>query len=224
MMILHLFSNPGVQGIEYIKNAIIPHFSGVSNPVLAYLPAGNADMYKWLNYTVQVFQGEAKVDLLDPDNMSPNLFLEILEHSSGLYITGGNVYLLSYRLHRAKVFNQLRSIIRGGLPVVAFSAGTVLCGVDISTTLDEDFCEMKDYTGLALVPYGLSVHATENNIRLLQKKSALIQSPILAIEDNSYLQVTDTAIQVLSGTCWRISPNSQEAAWHLPLFRAGNKG
>ena len=60
----------------------------------------------------------------------------ILRRAAAVYIPGGNTFLLNHRLHAGGLLPYLRKKIQTGLPVAAFSAGTILCGPNILTSKD----------------------------------------------------------------------------------------
>ena len=134
-MNLQLFSTPGVNDIRYILEACRPSLEKRENPVVAYLPAASLSV-TWQETTEKAFRGLARVETLNTELMTLPDMEATLRNAAVLYISGGNTYLLSHRLHLCKLMDSLRRKISDGLPVVAFSAGTVLCGPNILTSRD----------------------------------------------------------------------------------------
>src|SRR5512146_1379824 len=131
-MELHLFCLPGMDEIRYILEAARPLLEGRDDPVVAYLPAASLSG-TWQEYTEKAFKDLATVKTLDPE-LTPLPEMEaILRFAALVYIPGGNTFYLNHRLHLSKLMEYLRRKVLAGLPVVAFSAGTVLCGPNILT-------------------------------------------------------------------------------------------
>jgi dipeptidase E len=79
----------------------------------------------------------------------------VLDNASLLYIPGGNTFCLKQRLHERGLMAEIQTRVRGGLPLVAFSAGTVLCGRNILTTNDMNVCAATDFCRTEPDPFQL---------------------------------------------------------------------
>jgi phosphohistidine phosphatase len=223
-MQIHLFSSPGEQG-EYILAAARLILANKRKPVIAYLPAASEEE-NYLRQTRAAFSGLAKVKLLDVTHQSLDRLLDTLDRADLLYIPGGNTYLLAQRLHAvpsskrnrgnetANLIPAIRQRILAGLPLVCFSAGTVLCGPDILTTNDFNACGCTTFEGLDLLPFNLNVHFPAEPGEARQEREERLQalltsySPrnVLALEDGAYLKLAEDAIRVVQGNIWFISP------------------
>jgi len=214
-MDLHLFSSPGTDGIEFVVDACRPYFRGKSTPVLAYIPAAAEVVTSYYAYTLDAFNGLADVVLIDPTTLGPGEFRELLSRAHAVCLPGGNTYLMSQRLHNQGYCELLRQHAMAGLPIVAFSAGTVFCGLSVLTSNDPNDCGTSQFSGLKLVPCDFNVHYPTDDSgqaqpdHFLESHCALHDHPILALEDGAYLRATDTRVTLARGRCW--------------LFRKGQK-
>ncbi len=224
-MQIHLFSTAGEQGIEYILAAARSILAGKRKPVIAYLPAASEEG-SYLRETQAAFRGLAKVKVIDVTKQPFDHILATLDRADLLYIPGGNTYLLAQRLHavrtssrhskdeKADLIPELRRRLLAGLPLVCFSAGSVLCGPDILTTNDFNDCGCTAFEGLDLLPFNLNVHFPSVPGEARQEREERLQalltsySPrnVLALEDGAYLRIADDAIRVMQGNIWFISP------------------
>lgn len=223
-MQIHLFSTPGEQGVEWILDAAQPILAGKSRPVVAYLPAAS-DERRWVRATRAAFRGLATVKVIDFTQQPFSRILATLDRADLLYIAGGNTYLLARRLHAvqlsqnhpeagtADLIPEIRRRVLAGLPVVCFSAGSVLCGPDILTTNDTNECACTSFEGLDLLPFNLNVHFPPEAGEARLQRQAYLQEflacyperNVLALEDGAYLRVAQDAIQVIRGNVWDIS-------------------
>jgi peptidase E len=129
-MNLELFSTPGKDDIRDILEASRPYLEGRDDPVVAYLPAASLSN-TWQEFTEKAFHNLARLKTINTEIMTLPEMEAILRIAALVYIPGGNTFLLNHRLHISKIMNYLRKKVTAGLPVVAFSAGTVLCGPNI---------------------------------------------------------------------------------------------
>ncbi len=207
---LHLFSVPGEPFLADIIAAARQVLEGQPKPVVAYLPAA-AEGRHFVRETRAAFRGLAEVRAVKPEIHSAPTIRSMLDSASLLYIPGGNTYLAAQRLHAAGLMADLRRRILDGLPLVAFSAGTVLCGVDILTSNDQNDCGCTHFTGFGLAAYNFNVHyppvAGEERKARDARLSAFSQEhhrPVVALEDGAYLIVTENALRVVRGAVWRL--------------------
>lgn len=206
-MQLHLFSSPGEQDIRYILEASQPYLAAAAQPVVAYLPAASWRS-NWLSYTEKAFAGLGEVAYIDPETMSQAEIQAILDRATVLYISGGNTFLLNHRLHHYGLLADLRQRLRAGLPLVAFSAGAIICGPNMLTANDMNVCATTHFSSLNLVPYNFDMHyPTDDNARANQDDwlldyHAYHDNPILALQDGAYLYVDERELTVKAGLCW----------------------
>ncbi len=216
-MELHLLCIPGERDIRYILDASRPHLAAQAQPVVAYLPAASYGK-NWLEYTEKAFQGLAKVELIDAEAMEPGEVEAILDRAGVLYISGGNTFLLSHRLHEHRLAEMIRSRVLGGLPIVAFSAGTILCGPNILTSNDMNMCGTFHFGGLDLVLYNFYVHYPAEEQARVQRDEWLAEyfayhaNPILIMDDGAYLKASQEEITVVRGNCWLLEKDAPKKA------------
>ena len=207
MVDLHLLCLPGKQDIRYILDAARTCLAAQAEPTVAYLPAA-AVGYDWLDYTEKAFAGLAALAYIGTETMPLDDIAAILDRAGLVYISGGNTFLLNHRLHRRGVFDLLRQKVLDGLPVVAFSAGTTLCGPNILTSNDINMCATTHFTALNLTPFNFSVHyPSEESARTetdawLSGYHVYHGNPILALEDDAYLRVHDGEAVLVRGNGW----------------------
>jgi dipeptidase E len=215
-MQLHLFSSPGEPFLADILAVTRQVLAGLVDPLVAYLPVAAEDRH-FVRETKAAFRGLAEVRAIKPEIHSPASMRSVLIRAGLVYIPGGNTYLAALRLRRSGLTDELRQRIRAGLPLVGFSAGTVLCGADILTTNDANLCGCADFSGLGLVPYNFNVHypsleGEERRARdaRLQAYAADHQRAVLALEDGAYVRVVNEHIEVVTGPVWKIDGKDKE--------------
>jgi dipeptidase E len=154
---LHLFSTPGKDDIRYILDASRPYLEGKDEPVVAYLPAASLGG-SYQEYNEKAFRGLARLETINIELMSLPEMEATLRNAALVYIPGGNAFLLNHRLHISNFLEYLRKKITAGLPLIAFSAGTVLCGPNILASNDMNTVETPYFGGLNLIPFNFNCH------------------------------------------------------------------
>ncbi len=206
-MELHLFSTPGKDDIRYILEAARPILEGKDDPSIAYLPAASLEG-TWQEFTEKTFKDLARVDTIDTELMTASEMEFILRSAALVYSPGGNTYYLNHRLHLCKLIDYLRRKVAAGLPVLAFSAGTVLCGPNILTTNDMNTVEPGYFKGLEATPFNFSVHYPEDGAFRVFRDEWLMDyhvfhdNPIILMTDGAYVKVEGKKTTLVRGEAW----------------------
>jgi peptidase E len=211
-MQLHLFSSPGEGDIRYILEASRPYLAAAAQPVVAYLPAASWRS-NWLTYTQKAFAGLGEVAYINTESMSQAEIHAILDRATVLYISGGNTFLLNHRLHHYGLMAELRRRLLAGLPLVAFSAGSIICGPNLLTTNDMNLCATDEAAQANQDDWLLDYHAYHDN-------------PILALQDGAYLYVDERELTVKAGVCWLLEKGQarRQATGALSLTKSVTNG
>ncbi len=214
-MDLHLFSSPGKGDIRFILEAARPYLVEKERPVVAYLPAASLE-FTWQEYTEKAFSGLARVETIDTELMTLPEMEAILRAAALVYLPGGNTYFLLQRLHLCKLFDHLRKKIAAGLPLIAFSAGTVLCGPNILTSNDMNTVETGHFKGLDLTPFNFSVHYPEDGAFQVWWDEWLLDyhvfhdNPIVLMADDAYVKVEGKKTTLVRGEAWVLHPGREK--------------
>jgi len=208
---LHLFSDPGYRDIHYIVDACRVYLEGRDDPLLAYLPVANLSD-RWVAYTEKEFAGLAKVAVINTETMTFTEMESILRRAHCLYIPGGNTFLLAHRLQVSRLMPYLRKKIMAGLPLVAFSAGTVLCGPNILTSRDMNMIETTEFSGLNLLPFNLHVHYDDSADldNWLGDYHVFQTNPVILMEDGAYVRVENKKISLMRGKAWLLRTGQEK--------------
>ena len=154
------------------------------------------------------FKNLASVDLVDTETMTLPEIQDTLRRASLLYIPGGNTFLLNHRLHLSKLMPYLRKLVQTNMPLVAFSAGTVLCGQNILTSKDLNSVGTPYFDGLKAVPYNFLVHYGEDaylqaiHDNWLADYHVFQDNPVVIMSDGAYVRVEGKKIFLERGNAW----------------------
>lgn len=206
-MQIELLSSCGEGDSRYVVAASRPFLAGRDRPLVAYLAAATVG-YNWLDVAEQAYRDLADVALVDVETMTAAAIDAVLDRAAMLLVSGGNTFVLNERLGRAGFHEPLRRRMHDGLPVVAFSAGTNLCGANILTSNDMNACGTSRFDGLAIVRYSVNVHYPTDPARRAERDERLREyhafhaNPILALEDGAWLSVGPGEIRLRRGRYW----------------------
>ena len=206
-MNLHLFSTPGKDDIRYILEAARPYLEDKDDPVIAYIPAASlGDTHQ--EYTEKAFRCLARVATIYTELMTLSEMEAIIRNAALVYIPGGNTFLLNHRLRISNIMEYLRKKVMAGLPLIGFSAGTVLCGPNILTSKDMNTVESPHFSGLNVTPFNFSCHYPEEDIARLEKDEWLGEyhvfhdNPVVMLADGAYVRLEGKKTQLVQGQAW----------------------
>jgi dipeptidase E len=206
-MNLHLFSTPGKDDIRYILEEARPYLEGKDDPMVAYLPAASLGS-TYQEYTEKTFRGLAHVATINTEMMTLPEMEAVIRSAALVYIPGGNTFLLNHRLHLSNILDYLRKKVTAGLPLIGFSAGTVLCGPNILTSNDINTVESPHFSGLNVLPFNFNCHYPQDEIACLEKDNWLGEyhifhdNPIIMLADGAYIRVEGKKTQLVQGQAW----------------------
>jgi len=207
-MNLHLFSTPGENDIHYIVEASRPYLSGKTDATIAFLPQAWLNVNHWLDYTVRAFDGLARVELIDTEQMDLPEMESIIRRAQALYISGGNTFLLNHRLHISRLMPYLRKKVQAGLPVVGFSAGMILCGPNILTSSDLNTVGTSYFDGLNATPFNFFAHygrdAYEQAVQddWLSDYHLFNDNPVIMLSDGAHVKIEGKKTSLARGEAW----------------------
>jgi peptidase E len=215
-MNLHLFSTPGENDIRYIIEASRPYLSGKSDARIAFLPQAWLNIKHWLDYTVRAFDGLARVELIDTEQMDLPEMEAIIRGAQLVYISGGNTFLLNHRLHISRLMPYLRKKVQAGLPVVGFSAGMILCGPNILTSNDLNTVGTTYFDGLKATPFNFFAHYGQDSYdqsihdNWLSDYHLFNDNPLIMLSDGAYVKVEGKKTSLAGGEAWILRKDQEK--------------
>lgn len=196
----------GEEFLEYLLKEIKNLFVGCKN--ILFIPFARPSGLTHLAYTKKVQDQFKKVNLSVVDYSKDNDFLQKLEKSDGLFIGGGNTFLLLHQLNKLKLIEKIREKILSGTPYLGTSAGTNICGISIGTTNDMPIVEIESRLSLQILPFNINPHFYEKNNdskHMGESRETRIQEfliynkqPVVGLKEGSFLKINQENI-ILEG-------------------------
>jgi peptidase E len=215
-MNLHLLSTPGDRDIRWVLEACRPYLAGKVEPVVAFMPQASLDVNSWMDYTVRAFDGLAKVELIDTERMDLREMETVIRRAQVAYISGGNTFLLNHRLHVSGLIPYLRKKIQAGLPVVAFSAGMIICGPNMLTAKDLNSVATTHFESLNVSPFNYFAHyGTDSYTQAmhddwLSDYHMFHDNPVIMLCDGAYIRMDGKKMTLVRGEAWILRKDSEK--------------
>ncbi|MGY5353981.1 dipeptidase PepE [Wenyingzhuangia sp. IMCC45467] len=134
---------------------------------------------------------------------------EAIKKAKGIFVGGGNTFLLVSNLYSAGLWNVLKSAINRGVPYLGTSAGTNITGLTMQTTNDMPIVLPQCYKTLGVVPFNFNAHYIEPDVdsthkgetrdtRIIEFQS-IEKTCVLGLKEGSWLRVKGDDIFLRGG-------------------------
>jgi len=130
-----------------------------------------------------------------------------------IFVEGGNTFYLLKYVRESGFYEVLLEFLGCGGIYVGVSAGSVIAGLNIESAgwkhSDRNIVDLKDLTGLRLVPFVISVHIDESNLEIIRNAVAKVDYPVVALTDKQAILVENDKPKIV-GTGERYIFNTEE--------------
>jgi dipeptidase E len=130
--------------------------------------------------------------------------MEAIKNAKGIFIGGGNTFVLVSQLYKKNVLEVLREAIFNGLPYLGTSAGSNICGTTMNTTNDMPIVYPPSFKTLGVIPFNINPHYLDPNPtskHMGETRETRINEfhtqntiPVIGIREGSWLQVKNNTI------------------------------
>ncbi len=90
--------------------------------------------------------------------------IEAIEQAQGIYVGGGNTFLLTKGLHEHGLIEIIRKRVLGGMPYMGVSAGANVACPTMQTTNDMPIVFPESFETFGLVPFQINAHYHDGTI------------------------------------------------------------
>ena len=145
----------GQKYLEYLHDEIKNLFSGCKK--ILFVPYARPSGISHLEYTEKA-KNVFKILNLEIIDYTNEDLRESLEKCDGIFIGGGNTFLLLDKLYQYGLIDILKNKIDSGIPYLGTSAGTNICGITIGTTNDMPIVHVKSLEALGIIDFNINPH------------------------------------------------------------------
>ncbi|WP_299251159.1 dipeptidase PepE [uncultured Lacinutrix sp.] len=135
--------------------------------------------------------------------------IEAIKQAKGIYVGGGNTFVLVSELYRNKCLNAIKETINNGTPYLGTSAGSNICGLTMNTTNDMPIVYPPSFKTLSFVPFNInphyldpitgSKHMGETRETRIKEFHQFNTQPVIGLREGSYIEIKGKDI-VLKGS------------------------
>jgi dipeptidase E len=197
-MRLLLISSSTVHGYGFLDHPEpeIRAFLGTGRCV-AFVPFAAHDH---AGYTAKVRErlGRMKLEVVSVDD---------LDRADAVFVGGGNTFRLLKTLYERSLVDVIRERVRGGLPYIGSSAGTVIAAPTMRTTNDMPIVYPPSFESFGFVPFQinphyldvdpLSTHKGETREQRILEFHEENETAVVGLREGSMLRVSDEATTLL---------------------------
>ena len=129
---------------------------------------------------------------------------EKLKIVGSVCVGGGNTYYLLHQVRKSGFDQVITEFVKNGLIYIGASAGSLLAGTTVETSLDnpEVVPELTDYKGLNLIDVSIRTHwgnmEMQNRYRREMDRLYDMKQKMIFLRDNQYLHVKDDWYKMVS--------------------------
>lgn len=125
--------------------------------------------------------------------------IEAIENARGIFVGGGNTFVLVNQLYKYKLLETIRKVVSKGTPYLGTSAGSNICGLTMNTTNDMPIVYPQSFKTLGLVPFNINPHYLDpdpNSKHMGETRETRIQEfhkfnsqPVIGIREGTWIHV-----------------------------------
>ncbi|MEO0058519.1 MAG: hypothetical protein RLZZ312_166 [Bacteroidota bacterium] len=206
---LVIASTSTVHGSEYLKY-LLPEiaalFKGCKS--IVFVPYARPSGISHDDYTKKAATAFSKIGVAVKGIHEFDYPVEALLKAEGVFVGGGNTFLLVSELYKYNIMGVLSDIVKKGTPYLGTSAGSVITGLSMQNTNDMPIIYPPSFATLGILPFNLnchyldpdptSKHMGETRETRIKEFHDLNAVPVLGLREGSWLRVNVDKI-VLKG-------------------------
>ena len=193
--------------LDYLLTTLEIHFKECTE--ILFVPYARPGGISHDVYTDSVRSAFAKINKTVKGLHVFNNAAKAIENAQGIFVGGGNTFLLVTQLYQNNVMEVLATVIKKGTPYLGSSAGSNITGISMQTTNDMPIIYPPSFKTLGLIPFNLnphyldvdmlSKHMGETRETRIKEFHAFNETPVLGLREGSWLEV-DGELIILKGT------------------------
>lgn len=192
--------------LEYILKDLTSFFKNTKT--ILFIPYARPSGISHDDYTKKVNNAFSKIDKSVIGIHTFENPVEAIKKAKGIFVGGGNTFVLTNQLYRNNLIDVLKKTINNGTPYLGTSAGSNICGLTIKTTNDMPIIYPPSFNALGLVPFNInphyldpdttSKHMGETRETRIKEFHNFNTHPVIGLREGSWLFVEGNSI-ILKG-------------------------
>lgn len=208
----------GLGYLEYLLPTLKEHFKNADT--ILFVPYARPDGISHDDYTAKVAEAFAKIDKRVVGLHTFENPVEAIAKAQGVFVGGGNTFLLVKQLYWHKVLLPLKEVLQNGTPYLGCSAGSNITGLTMETTNDMPIVYPPSFQTLAMVPFNInphyldpvegSTHMGETRETRINEFHSFNTQPVLGLREGSWLEVRGSKITLRGELTARLFRQNQQ--------------
>jgi dipeptidase E len=207
---LLIASSSSVHGkgyLEYILPELAEFFTGVNE--ILFIPYARPGGITHDEYTESAKKGFDKINVRIKGIHEFSNPIDAVNQAKGIFIGGGNTFLLVKQLYDLKLISTLKNVVENGTPYFGTSAGSVICGLTMQNTNDMPIIYPPSFDTFGFLNFNLNCHYLdpdpnstymgETRETRINEYHTLNKTAVLGLREGSWLLVKGNKI-ILKGT------------------------
>ena len=192
--------------LEYLLKDLSVFFKGIRT--IPFIPYARPSGLSYEAYTKVAKDAFKKIDI---DIMGIHEYensKEAIMNSVGIFVGGGNTFVLVKELYDQKLMQILKDTINKGTPYLGTSAGSNIAGISMMTTNDMPIVYPPSYLTLGSIPFNINAHYLDpdpNSTHKGETRETRIKEfhvynkvPVIGLREGSWLEVNGNEV-ILKG-------------------------
>ena len=142
--------------LEYLFDEIKDFYNGVDE--IIFIPYARPSGMTHDEYTTAVSEKFEMIGIKVKGIQEFSDPVKAIENAQGVFIGGGNSFVLLHELLENGLINPLRKRIDSGMPYIGTSAGSNVTGQTIGTTNDMPIVYPSTFEALSVIPWNINPH------------------------------------------------------------------
>lgn len=192
--------------LEYILPQLADFFKGVNE--LLFIPYARPSGLSHDDYTAVAKKGFEKINIKVTGIHEYSNAIDAVNNSKGIFIGGGNTFLLVQQLYKYKLISAIKNVVENGTPYFGTSAGSNITGLTMQNTNDMPIVYPPSFDTFGFVNFNLnphyldpntnSTHMGETRETRINEYHTLNETAVLGIREGSWLHVEGNKV-ILKG-------------------------
>ncbi|MEL0457471.1 dipeptidase PepE [Flavobacteriaceae bacterium SZ-1-7] len=188
--------------LEYILDDLKVLFKNANT--IVFIPYARPSGISHDDYTEKAKMAFSKIDIAIKGIHKFENPIEAINNAEGIFVGGGNTFVLTYQLYKNNLINSLKEAVSIGTPYLGTSAGSNICGLTIKTTNDMPIVYPPNFNALGLVPFNINPHYLdpdpsrkhmgETRETRIKEFHAYNTPPVVGLREGSWLHVSGKSI------------------------------
>ena len=208
----------GGQYLDYLLDTLKVHFKDTEE--IVFVPYARPSGITHDQYTKKASETFNKIEKKLVGLHTFKNPKEAIENAKGIFVGGGNTFVLVNALYKFNLIEGLQDAIKNGTPYLGTSAGSNICGLTMNTTNDMPIVYPPSFKTLGFVPFNINPHYLDpdpNSKHMGETRETRIKEfhqfntqPVIGLREGSWIEIKDNNLQLKGSLQARIFEHNQE--------------